>query len=119
MPTYIYECSKCEHSFEEFQKVSDKPLKKCPECGKNKLFKVITGGIHGSVVGCNTIGSIGDKNYKRDKNKLQEEEHKKREDNPEPPKSWYQNDKYGNATSKELNKMTPKQRTRYIMEGRK
>lgn len=117
MPTYIYECSACEHSFEEFQKITDKELKKCPDCGKKKLFKVITGGLHGSVVGYNTIGSVGDRNYKRDKNKLDEEAHKKREATPEAPKVWY--DKYGTATPKEINKMTPQQKTRYIMEGRK
>jgi len=70
MPTYIYECSKCEHSFEEWQKVSDEPLKKCPECGKKKLFKVLTGGLHGFMAGSDTIGSVADKNAKVNKNKI-------------------------------------------------
>ena len=43
MPLYDYECSECEHVVEDvFQKVTDKPLKKCTECGKNKLFRIIT-----------------------------------------------------------------------------
>ena len=33
MPTYEYECKKCGHHFEQFQNMSDDPLKKCPECG--------------------------------------------------------------------------------------
>jgi putative FmdB family regulatory protein len=33
MPTYEYECSACKHTFEEFQSISDPPLKKCPKCG--------------------------------------------------------------------------------------
>jgi len=33
MPTYEYECDKCLHKFETFQSMTDKPLKKCPECG--------------------------------------------------------------------------------------
>jgi len=33
MPTYEYECLKCGLHFEKFQKMSDAPLKKCPECG--------------------------------------------------------------------------------------
>ena len=89
MPTYIYECSKCEHSFEEWQKVSDEPLKKCPECGKKKLFKVLTGGLHGFMAGSETIGSIADKNARINKNKIAEAEHQKREANPEAPKPWY------------------------------
>ena len=33
MPTYEYECEKCEHRFEIFQSMNDKPLKTCPICG--------------------------------------------------------------------------------------
>jgi putative FmdB family regulatory protein len=33
MPLYEYECKKCGHRFEKIQKFSDKPVKKCPECG--------------------------------------------------------------------------------------
>lgn len=33
MPTYVYECDTCSHSFEVFQSISDKPLRTCPECG--------------------------------------------------------------------------------------
>jgi len=32
MPTYVYRCKKCEHQFESIQKMTDEPLKKCPEC---------------------------------------------------------------------------------------
>jgi putative FmdB family regulatory protein len=37
MPTYGYECEACGHRFDEFQSMSEAPLKKCPACGKNKL----------------------------------------------------------------------------------
>lgn len=33
MPTYEYECAKCGHRFEKFQKMTDAPVKKCPKCG--------------------------------------------------------------------------------------
>ena len=33
MPLYEYQCKKCRHRFEKIQKFSDKPIKKCPECG--------------------------------------------------------------------------------------
>lgn len=33
MPLYEYQCKKCKHRFEKIQKFSDKPLRKCPECG--------------------------------------------------------------------------------------
>jgi len=33
LPLYEYECKKCGHKFEKIQLFSDKPIKKCPECG--------------------------------------------------------------------------------------
>jgi putative FmdB family regulatory protein len=33
MPTYEYRCPK-GHEFELFQRISDEPVAKCPECGK-------------------------------------------------------------------------------------
>ena len=33
MPIYEYECRKCKAHTEAFQKLTDKPLVKCPKCG--------------------------------------------------------------------------------------
>ncbi len=44
MPTYEYQCNACEHNFEEFQSINDKPLKKCPKCKKSKLRRVFGAG---------------------------------------------------------------------------
>ena len=38
MPFYEYECPACKYYAEVLQKISDKPLAKCPSCGK-KGFK--------------------------------------------------------------------------------
>jgi putative FmdB family regulatory protein len=43
MPTYEYQCQKCKCRFEEFQKISDPPLVKCPKCGGG-LERLISGG---------------------------------------------------------------------------
>ena len=32
MPTYEYECRKCQHHFELFQSIKDPPRKTCPKC---------------------------------------------------------------------------------------
>lgn len=45
MPTYDYLCDKCGHKFEELQKMTDKPLKKCPQCNKHSLVRQISSGI--------------------------------------------------------------------------
>jgi putative FmdB family regulatory protein len=44
MPTYEYECAACGHTLEEFQSFSEKPLRKCPRCGKMKLRRMIGAG---------------------------------------------------------------------------
>jgi putative FmdB family regulatory protein len=43
MPTYEYECEKCHHQFEEFQNITDEPVKVCPVCG-GKVKRLISGG---------------------------------------------------------------------------
>lgn len=44
MPTYQYECDACGHEFEFLQSMADKKLKKCPECKKMKLHRLIGSG---------------------------------------------------------------------------
>lgn len=41
MPTYDYVCDACDHRFELFQSITAEPEKKCPECGKRKLRRLI------------------------------------------------------------------------------
>jgi len=44
MPTYEYKCGACGHAFERFQKISDSPVRTCPECGKRKVERLISVG---------------------------------------------------------------------------
>jgi len=41
MPTYDYQCDACDHRFELFQSITAEPEKKCPECGRRKLRRLI------------------------------------------------------------------------------
>jgi putative FmdB family regulatory protein len=43
MPTYEYECEKCQHQFERFQSITEEPVKVCPVCG-GKVKRLISGG---------------------------------------------------------------------------
>src|SRR5512145_1926563 len=42
MPIYEYQCEKCRHHLEALQKMSDKPLRECPECGKHTLKRLVS-----------------------------------------------------------------------------
>jgi putative FmdB family regulatory protein len=44
MPTYDYACDHCGHEFEREQRITEKPLRKCPKCGKDKARRMIAGG---------------------------------------------------------------------------
>ncbi len=42
MPIYEYQCTACGHQLEALQKMSDEPLKDCPECSQPSLSKLVS-----------------------------------------------------------------------------
>jgi len=42
MPIYEYQCTECGYQTEVLQKMSDDPLKDCPECGKPAMKKMVS-----------------------------------------------------------------------------
>lgn len=42
MPFYEYQCSSCGHHLEALQKISDPPLRKCPDCSKSTLKRLMS-----------------------------------------------------------------------------
>jgi putative FmdB family regulatory protein len=42
MPIYEYQCPACGKELEVLQKVSDEPLRDCPQCGKATLQKKVS-----------------------------------------------------------------------------
>ena len=42
MPIYEYRCSNCGHHLEALQKMTESPLRKCPECGKSQLKRLVS-----------------------------------------------------------------------------
>jgi putative FmdB family regulatory protein len=41
MPTYEYKCEACGYEFERFQSMTADRVKRCPECGKAKVRRLI------------------------------------------------------------------------------
>jgi len=41
MPTYDYHCEACGADFELFQSIKAAPIRKCPECGKRRVRRLI------------------------------------------------------------------------------
>jgi putative FmdB family regulatory protein len=44
MPTYEYQCKKCNYQFEELQSITARPLVECPNCHTPNLARLIGGG---------------------------------------------------------------------------
>jgi putative FmdB family regulatory protein len=42
MPIYEYRCEACGHLHDALQKISDDPLKECPECAESALKRLIS-----------------------------------------------------------------------------
>jgi len=42
MPAYEYECVKCGEKLEAAQKITDRPLTKCPKCKEETLVRLIS-----------------------------------------------------------------------------
>ena len=42
MPIYEYACTRCEHAFDELQKISEAALVHCPKCGEPSLRKLLS-----------------------------------------------------------------------------
>src|SRR4051812_49644256 len=67
MPVYEYECGACGHRFEEWQKITDKPIKTCPKCKAKKVEKLISatsfhlkgGGWYSDLYSSKKSGSTG------------------------------------------------------------
>lgn len=137
MITYHYRCTLCQNEFEIQQSIKEDPLQQCHCCNQYRLERVIHTGLHVSVRSePKTVGQIADRNTKKmgkyeieDKNKKYKDEEKAarqklREhaeslgasvpDRPdEKPVPFY-----GKSDHDKINRMTEKQKTKFILEGK-
>ena len=137
MPVYEYECSQCEYTFETHQGFDDKPKKKCPECGKYKLYKVISVGYISVKQEPTTLGHQAARNTeqmsqselasKRRKDQQGKDQSKlnylKQQGTVSPNatelpknKSWY-NTRGADLSQKLKHIDTPQKQTDYILKG--
>lgn len=123
MPIYNLYCDDCSHDIEIVCSISqyDDTIKNivCPNCDSKNVYRNYQeDNIYSSIKDVKTIGQLADKNAKINKNKIAEANHKEKESQPKQATAWYKDPKFGTASSKEINKMSNEQKTKYIMEGR-
>ncbi len=76
MPTYEYVCRACGHEFDLFQQMSHSVKRKCPECSKLKLERLIGTGAGVIFKG----GGFYETDYRSDSYKKGAEAEKKSKD---------------------------------------
>ena len=120
MPTYDYSCRSCEKIFETKHGFNDPP-DPCPNCGGTELTQVFNEPPLAFIKGePTTLGQLADRNTaKMGKYELDKNRHKQEQGNvnKNKPKEWWE--KNGNATKKEIRKMSDKQKSNYILKGKK
>lgn len=117
MNTYEYRCEACQYEFETKQSIKDKPLKKCPECKKNKLERLISAPTVFVRQEAKTLGQQADRNTK--KMGTYEKEAREKADSDKrikvkKEKPWWKSE---HSTEKIAN-LSPEAKQRYIMEGK-
>ena len=113
MPRYDYECSACGHKIEDvYQDIKDSPLKKCGNCKKHKLERVIFA-PHVFVRGePTTMGQLAERNSaKMGKSQVQE---KRLQDKESKKQALSEAKKEMNS---KISRMNSTQKTRYIENG--
>jgi putative FmdB family regulatory protein len=68
VPIYEYQCEHCEHKMEAIQKISDAPLKACPECEQETLRKLVSAAAF-KLTGAGWYET----DFKHDKSKVKED----------------------------------------------
>jgi putative FmdB family regulatory protein len=112
MPTYTYKCEKCQDTFDIYQTLDEKPLKRCKKC-KGKLYKVI--GIPIVFMRNRTAGALADNNT--DKYSLDKKTSITPKGKPKKVEPWYNNG-IDKKTQKKIENLKPSETKKYIEEGK-
>ncbi|MDH4129622.1 MAG: zinc ribbon domain-containing protein [Spirochaetota bacterium] len=68
MPTYDYKCEACDYEFEKFHAITADPIKECPECGEEKVNRMVSAGMGVIFKGSGFYSTdYRDSSYKTDK----------------------------------------------------
>ena len=123
MPTYVFKCEECDHELEVEQSIkkSIPNRKKCPECRKNKLKRVLFAPHVYNKPGDDniTVGLLADRNTAsltdEQKRAIDLKSGRKQTAATKDKNFWETSDK----NLKKIAEMTPAQKKQYIEHGKK
>ena len=116
MPTYEYKCDNCDHSFEIVQSMKDKHKRKCPNCKKSKLKRVMGTPLVFVKGDPQSIGHWAERNTQKmgsyERSEKRELENKNKDKKSQP--WWRKDSKYSNN---QIKNMSESQRKNFIEKG--
>jgi len=114
MPTYEYKCDNCDHRFEIVQSMKDKHKRKCPNCKKSKLKRVMGTPLVFVKGEPQSIGHWAERNtQKMGSYELSEKRELENKDKKSQP-WWRKDSKYSND---QIKNMSESQRKNFIEKG--
>ncbi|NDD83576.1 hypothetical protein EBZ38_04740 [bacterium] len=117
---YDYVCAECNNEMTDvYQSIKDDALVTCPQCGQNALQRVVYGGLGAFVKDIKTIGQLADNNWTKLGHYKRSEEEAIAKQKMQEQESSSVFSAFGSASKKEINKMTPEQKKKYIITGDK
>ena len=124
MPTYVFKCGECNYELEVEQSIkkSTPSRKKCPNCKKNKLSRVLFAPHVYNKPGDDniTLGLLSDRNAERfsaDQKEAIESKYKtKTKRKKKKVKNFWEK---SDTDMKKISSMTPQQKKKYIETGEK
>lgn len=90
MPTYEYKCNSCGYAFEQEQRMSDPPIKKCPKCGKLQVKRLVGTGnfiLKGGGWYADGYGGSGSSSSKASESQSETKPEAPKKDSPKDTKS--------------------------------
>lgn len=115
-----YICDKCDHHLVVEQPMNEALKKKCPECGKFKLYQDLTGQHSFVYQDPKTLGHQAERNTERMGKydlEMRRNEHSQAQRLKKKNKPWY--NKEGQDLTQDLSHLTTADKKhKYIMEGR-
>lgn len=113
MPIYEYRCNNCQIQFEINQSIKDVIKKKCPECNKMELERLVFAPSVFVRAEASTIGQLADRNSKKiGKDTIQERQAIYEE------KTGLKKIKEKKQLHQRINKMNEKEKRRFIEDGK-
>jgi len=118
IPIYSYECDSCKVNFERHQQFKDSPLKRCPECKRHKLRRLLNIPHINIIKEITTLGQHVDRKTRKmgkyELDKIEREDKLSRRIEQEEARPWWRK----GPMNKQLTTLNNDQKRNYVLDNK-